>query len=387
MAYKVFSNGEALTGSELNTYLMNQSVMVFASTTARDAALTAPTEGMVVWLQDADKYVYYATGAWRDLISSTGSGNAVINGAFDIWQRGTSFSNPASLAYTADRWFVLHNGTGATRTISKQTFIPGAAPVIGYEGESFYRYALSAAGSGNTSNQISTKLEDVRLFAGQTITISFWARADASRTIELNIAQNFGSGGSTLVARSGGTHAVTTSWQRFTAQIDMPVLTGKTIGAGSNIQPWLELGNSPATFTFELWGFQIEAGSSATPFKRNASNIQGELAACQRYYWRYTAEAAFATFGNGWCDTTTLAYAYVTHPVTMRSIPTVTGSAANTFRYVASTIAQALTSIGFSATSRGLRADATSTGYTAGRGGELQANNTTSAYIEASAEL
>lgn len=47
MAYKVFSNGDALTGSELNTYLMNQSVMVFATTTARDAALTTPSEGMV----------------------------------------------------------------------------------------------------------------------------------------------------------------------------------------------------------------------------------------------------------------------------------------------------------------------------------------------------
>jgi len=92
MAYKVFSNGDALTGSELNTYLMNQSVMVFASTTARDAALTAPTEGMVVWLQDSNKYVYYTGSAWADLITPASSGNAIINGAFDIWQRGTSIT-------------------------------------------------------------------------------------------------------------------------------------------------------------------------------------------------------------------------------------------------------------------------------------------------------
>jgi len=64
MAYKVFSNGNALNASELNTYLMNQSVMVFASATARDAALTTPSEGMLVWLEDINKYVYYSGTAW-----------------------------------------------------------------------------------------------------------------------------------------------------------------------------------------------------------------------------------------------------------------------------------------------------------------------------------
>lgn len=74
MAYKVFSNGNALNASELNTYLMNQSVMTFASTADRDSALTAPTEGMLVWLQDANKYVYYSGSAWTDLISIAATG-------------------------------------------------------------------------------------------------------------------------------------------------------------------------------------------------------------------------------------------------------------------------------------------------------------------------
>ena len=72
MAYKVFSNGNALNASELNTYLMNQSVMVFASTTARDAALTAPTEGMLVWLEDSNKFVYRGQSSWTDLIAGGG---------------------------------------------------------------------------------------------------------------------------------------------------------------------------------------------------------------------------------------------------------------------------------------------------------------------------
>lgn len=74
MAYKVFSNGNALNASELNTYLMNQSVMVFASATDRDSAITSPVEGMMAWLQDANKYVYYSGTSWTDLISITPGG-------------------------------------------------------------------------------------------------------------------------------------------------------------------------------------------------------------------------------------------------------------------------------------------------------------------------
>lgn len=67
MAYKVFQNGFPLNASELNNYLMNQSVMVFATATARDTDLTAPLEGMIVWLQDSNKFVYYTGTAWSEL--------------------------------------------------------------------------------------------------------------------------------------------------------------------------------------------------------------------------------------------------------------------------------------------------------------------------------
>lgn len=68
MAYKVFVNGDTLQASELNTYLMKQSVMSFASSGARDAALTSPVEGMLVWLEDENAYVYYnGVGSWSYL--------------------------------------------------------------------------------------------------------------------------------------------------------------------------------------------------------------------------------------------------------------------------------------------------------------------------------
>jgi hypothetical protein len=67
MAYKVFTNGSPLPASDLNTYLMNQSVMVFANSTARSAALTAPTEGMVTYLEDTGLVYVYNGSSWVDI--------------------------------------------------------------------------------------------------------------------------------------------------------------------------------------------------------------------------------------------------------------------------------------------------------------------------------
>lgn len=68
MAYKVFVNGFNLSAPEVNTYLMNQSVMVFADTTARLAALATPSEGMVTFLEDSNSLQYYiSTLGWVDV--------------------------------------------------------------------------------------------------------------------------------------------------------------------------------------------------------------------------------------------------------------------------------------------------------------------------------
>ena len=64
MAYKTFTNGSVLPASDVQTYLMDQSVMVFSSSATRAAALTAPVEGMLTWLQDTNKYENYNGTAW-----------------------------------------------------------------------------------------------------------------------------------------------------------------------------------------------------------------------------------------------------------------------------------------------------------------------------------
>lgn len=66
MAYKDFSPAQILTAGEVDTYLMRQTIMVFATTTARNAAITTPTEGMVTYQQDTELLSVYNGTAWVD---------------------------------------------------------------------------------------------------------------------------------------------------------------------------------------------------------------------------------------------------------------------------------------------------------------------------------
>ena len=208
----------------------------------------------------------------------TGFRNRIINGAFDVWQRGTSFS---AAGFTADRWLIQTDGSGATRAITQQTFTPGNA-ITGHESIYHLRYNQSVAGTGATFNILDQRIEDVRTLAGQTITVSFWAKAAANTTIDSSIQQSFGSGGSSEVAGlSSGTFTVTTSWQRFTYTGTLASISGKTVGANSYAAFRINFPRN-ATFTVDIWGVQVERGSIATPFEQRP--IGAEIALCQRYF-------------------------------------------------------------------------------------------------------
>jgi hypothetical protein len=247
--------------------------------------------------------------------------NKIINGDFGVWQRGTSFTITGQ-AYLVDRWLWTGGGSGATRTLTQQTFTPGTAPVAGYEGTFFARYNQSVAGTGSTYNQFMTRLEDVRLFAGQTATVSFWAKADATRSVDLIFGQNFGSGGSgsTETSFSPSSVTLTTSWARYTATVTVPSVSGKTIGTGSYAFFYFGMPNN-TVFTIDYWGVQLEAGSVATAFQTATGTIQGELAACQRYYYRLNGITA-ANPGSGFADATTVGIIAGSFPVAMRIAPT-----------------------------------------------------------------
>ena len=236
--------------------------------------------------------------------------NKIINGDFGVWQRGTSFSTTVDM-YTADRFYLQRNNTN---TISRQTFTPGTAPVSGYEGQYFLRYARTTVGGGN--DFLYQRIENVQTYAGQTVAVSFWAKADTAITIgAVQIDQIFGGGGSADVTVTAiGTLAVTTGWVRYSATVAIPSIAGKTIGTNSNLR--VRINFTGAAVTFDTWGWQLEAastGSTASPFQTASGSIGGELALCQRYYYRNTQTGVGIPITNtGGSLTTTLAIASTT---------------------------------------------------------------------------
>jgi len=65
--FKVFQDGNVLLASEVNTFMMDQMIMVFAGTAARGSAIASPTEGMFSFTKDNDKWSYFDGSDWQDL--------------------------------------------------------------------------------------------------------------------------------------------------------------------------------------------------------------------------------------------------------------------------------------------------------------------------------
>jgi hypothetical protein len=63
--FKLFENGNVLLASEVNEFMMQQQIMVFANAAARDAAILSPSEGMFAFLKDTDTLTVYTT-SWGD---------------------------------------------------------------------------------------------------------------------------------------------------------------------------------------------------------------------------------------------------------------------------------------------------------------------------------
>ena len=312
--------------------------------------------------------------------------NKIINGDFGVWQRGTSFTVAATPTYTADRFVQYRDGSGATVTTSQQTFTAGTAPVAGYEGTYFLRFAQTVAGTGCTYSILGTRLEDVRTLAGQTATFSFWAKSDAARSLNIQLIQQFGSGGSSSVYINPTAQSITTSWARYSVTISIPSISGKTIGTGSN----LEVSFAPAVNTvqtIDTWGWQLEAASTASNFQTATGTKQGELAACQRYYFRYGGGTNYDVFsGYSNAISTTQTISAIQNPVPMRVI-------ASSVEYSTLSLKDGVT---FSAVSAVALLDrtplitnllVTASSLTQYRGYQLQANNTSAAYLGLSAEL
>ena len=330
----------------LNGTLLSRSAADYTATTGTSVVLSsAIVAGDIVeiicplQITTTDTYTQSAVNAaFQANTNNFAAGkNKLINGDFNINQRNFT-STTTDGTYGFDRWIGYFQG--GTTTYSAQTFTTGTAPVAGYEGKNYPRLVTTSQSSAGDFASVSQKIESVRSFAGQTVTFSFWAKASTGTpNIGVGFSQFFGLGGSPSaeVITSTAVKTITSSWARYSFTVAIPSIAGKTIGTTTNtdfLQAWIftSCGTTISSLgypavglqnvTVDIWGVQVEAGSNATAFQTATGTIQGELAACQRYYYRANAQTTsyYISTGTGFARNTTIAYIPFFVPVTMRAI-------------------------------------------------------------------
>jgi hypothetical protein len=317
---------------------------------------------------------------------NAGGKNYVINGGFDIWQRGTSFTGQNE--YTADRFKISWNGAAGTTT----------RQLSGIPGIQYCQRIQRNAGNTNVSGVFGGYAlgpEDVIPLQGKTVTLSFYARAGAnysgaSSLLYLGVNWGTGTGGQVFAqltndaVLSNPSFAITTSWQRVSATMTIPATATEL-----RFYPYYyEVGTAGANDYFEWTGVQLELGSVPTAFSRYGGGYASELVACQRYFqslpWGPTYNTAIHS-GHFWSSTKSLGTVHL--KTTMRTNPAVTISSPSHVTVYSANATYAVSSIGVDAiTAASFDIEfVTSSAGTAGYGTFNRITNT-SGYLWISAE-
>lgn len=289
--------------------------------------------------------------------------NFLVNGAFEAWQRGTSFSNPSSsaAAYGADRWMTYRTGFASGITTTQGTGLTAATG--SYYGPIIQRNS----GDTNTSAlNLTTSLEtiDVRKLAGQTVTVSFYMLgngAAVSSNLLFSILWGTGSDGNpasgftSQAAISSTNYLMTSQWQRITATFVVP---SNATQLGLNWAWTPSATAAGASDWFSVTMVQLELGGVATPYDfRPTADV---LARCRRYY---QIISDFLVGGNTTSGNSV--FEDLVFPVPMRATPTISVGA------ITYSNASAYSAAGATTTKLRVQTTITSTGYGIAYGGQI----------------
>jgi len=355
-----------------------------ADTFTTNFNITKPEAGKINW--DTD----YA--ALCDLIDSRLAmhvRNLIINGGFDIWQRGTSFAAIAAGLYTADRFEFYRSGFALGASFSRQS----SSGIVSSE----YVGRLQRD-SGDTATDalfLSSALEsrDSVLYAGENMVLSVKLRkganysgGDVSFKIVNGTGVDEGLGGTNFTGHNelaAGLATLSTSFQTF--QVTGAVPSNSTqLGIVISYTP---TGTAGADDWIEIAEVQLEEGSVATNFERRLLGLEQSL--CRRYFVRRRAEAGYTDFAIGHCHSTTTMRVVIFFGAELRTLPTF--STSGNLRVVAAAGSIPVTSISQNslefAKSNVLVTANVASGLIAGQGAEFGANNDANAYLDFDAEL
>jgi len=311
-----------------------------------------------------------ALGSSALLPAGLGFRNLIINGGFDVWQRGTSGFATSDGTYTADRW----RHTSNNLTITRDADVPSG-----------FRYSAKLVGTSDNSFSQRIEAATASKLAGKQVYFSCWAkRTSGSGAVDVRFyypsaEDNFASNtqiGSTVVLSS----SPSSSWSYYTATITLPADVSKGL--------MVLINNVGASTTF-ITGVQLEQNYQPTPFEQRPIGV--ELALCQRYYYKHVdgAVVTVGTICNAANFSATDARGIIHFPVTMRGIPTLSASSGTNYYAFARNSADdsfnSLTIVSATTTCSGV-GNSTEISGTAGHAGYFRTDNA-SATVAFQAEL
>ena len=212
--------------------------------------------------------------------------NLLINGGFDIWQRGTSFAVTNGInIYTADRFKVKNYAAGVDFTVDKLaiTDLPGST----YALKTSYDTAPGASEQGRQRVIYTLESADARKLAGKILTFTFKCKSSQGMT-SVQIYSQYNTTGvatenDTSTAISDTTVNINTStWTTCSLTFTVPALA--TLGTSGTFG--VEIAARKSTGEAQFDGIQVsqaklEVGAVATPYVQR--QYGDELALCQRY--------------------------------------------------------------------------------------------------------
>lgn len=299
-----------------------------------NAVLVAGSAGVTSWQKPTINFIDSQTATSGQVITADGTGsvnwitpapmessfrNMIINGSMEIWQRGTSFT--ANNVFTADRWWFVNDGVGAS-SVTRQD--------ISSQGLGF-NYCLRAERTSGTNRWvIGTNLETETLakMKGKTVTLSFYARKGSALTSNLSVVlrttatqARFGAAVDTTTLTVQNSSMNTSTFTRFSTNLSVPA---NTAALGFNVE-FTASQSGAANAYFDITGVQVEVGDVVTPFEFKP--IVQELDECKRYYQRLS-------IWNGFGEGTTFMAAVFQFDKQMRTGPNnITAFTSNTISW------------------------------------------------------
>jgi hypothetical protein len=349
-----------------------------------------------------------ATGlAYVAPASSGVNKNYLINGGFAISQRATSFTSTGSAnnddAYTLDRWYILSD----TNDVIDVTQDTSTVPTNGQ-----FAIALDVE-TVNKKFGIATIIEnkDVIGLVGNTVTFSFKAKVSSTTkldnvkaaivawsgtadTVTSDIISAWGAEGTnpTLIAdatyeNSPANLSLTTSYATYSVSGAVDTASTKNL----ILFIWSDVTDTTLGDFLYIAESKLELGSTATAFEYAGGTIAGELAACQRYFWK-EGGSHNTPYGMGYVGSATAVYGWIVTPTYMRKKdPTLSYSSIRaTTAGVAGLTLSALvlrTASGPASSNNLFGLEGTTSGAVAGRPVNFENNDTTAGFIQLDAEL